>query len=180
MDPLQNLSDDELLHLAGRAFAMPDAPSAWIERAAALGAPEIRPSPWKQFAQGALHRVVAVLSFDSLHTPPMAVGLRAVSGRGRHLLFNAKGCDIDVRITPLAERYVVAGQVLGSDEVGMVEIVNRSTNIVGGSESHIAPLDALGEFRFAGLRPGVLEISVRVGRDHVTLPALEVGARDAG
>lgn len=180
MDPLQNLSDDELLRLAGRALAMPDAPTAWIERAAALGAAEVRSSPWKQAAQGALHRIAAVLSFDSLCSPPTALGLRAISGRGRHLLFNASGRDIDLRITPLAERFVVAGQVLGSDDAGMVEIVNRSTAILGGTESHVVPLDALGEFRFAGVRAGVLEISVRMGRDHVCLPALEVDAQDVG
>ena len=97
--------------------------------------------------------------------------------RTRHLLFSAKGRDIDVRIIPVAERYAMAGQVLGSDDFGTVELVHRPLPGSDDGESHVSSLDELGEFRFSGLRQGTVSITLRLGNDEVLLPSIDVGER---
>ncbi len=172
MKPIDRLSDDELLrelHLAIKA--LPDAPAA-LQRAAIDLWVTATPRGGLVASVGALlHRVLGELSFDSWAAPALAHGMRSVPAATRHLLFNAEGRDIDLRVTPHAEAFSITGQVLGPDEAGAVELAASEP---GAQPGHRTQLDALGEFRLDGLAPGVYVLTLRLGADEIVLPAIDV------
>ena len=95
----------------------------------------------------------------------------------RHLLFSAKGRDIDLRISPAAEAFALSGQILGPDDTGVVELVTQSDGAPDSGAARVAPVDALGEFRLDGVRGGTYRLTLRMGGDEIVLPAIDVGAR---
>ncbi len=165
--------DDELSRRLRRAIqALPDAP-ATLQRAAAglwsVAAPA--PSP-AAMVRSVLNRIVAVLSIDSWAAPAPALGLRSLRSPTRHLLYNAQGRDIDLRIAPAQEAFSLLGQILGPDESGSVQALAQGPN----AQMRVAQLDAMGEFRLDGLSPGSYLLTIRVGGDEIVLPTVEVGA----
>lgn len=132
---------------------------------------EPAPGLWR----AALQRVAAALSFDSRASPPEASGMRARGSDTRHLLFSAKGRDIDLRIAPSADAFALSGQVLGPDDRGSVHL---ATHLRGASRSkawQAATLDELGEFHIDALVPGTYEITLQLGSDAIVLPPIDVG-----
>ena len=106
------------------------------------------------------------------------MGMRGSATDTRHLLFCAEGCDIDLRITPTADCYAVAGQILGSTESGQVEFAATEVGVRGiFSGARIAPLDDMGEFHLDGLSAGTYRLTLKVGRDKIALPPIDIGAR---
>jgi hypothetical protein len=172
MKPIHDLSDDEWLQLVQRAAALPDAPEALIRAALDLW-PARQPSAVARAAT-TLRRVVAVLSFDSWAAPAVAAGMRALPSEVRQLLFTAMGRDIDLRIAPQGGRFALAGQVLGPDETGSLELAGSAGEA---SAALGAEIDALGEFRLDGVGRGTYRLTLRVGGDEIVLPPIEVGAR---
>lgn len=175
MKPVDPLSDDEFVHLVRQAVALPDAPASLVRAATDLW-PIQQHSTLKSTAQAGLRLVAAVLSFDSWAQPPAALGMRAAVSSTRHLLFSAQGRDIDLRISPVADQFALAGQILGPDEAGMVELQTQPS-VAGSSRSepHVAALDALGEFRLDGVCGGTYRMTLRVGSDEIVLPPIDVG-----
>ena len=175
MKQIDHLSDQELTDLAAAASRLPDAPAAWVD--AALGM-------WKTAARASrsaaaptiLSRIVAALSFDSWATPPLAFGMRSVATESRHLLYSAEGRDVDVRVLQAGERFSVAGQILGPDETGEVELAGPGAGD-GATARWITQLDALGEFRLDGLERGSYLLTLRVGTDEIVLPPILIGER---
>ena len=172
MKPLDSLTDDEFDRELRRAVsALPDPPAA-LQRAAL----DLFPTAAKASLRDAAAQVVvrqqlqAVLTFDSWATPALAAGMRSAASSTRFLLYSVKGRDIDLRITPAAAGFEVAGQVLGPDETGEVEL-RAATE--GGS----AQLATMGEFRLEGVRRGSYVFTLRVGADEIVLPPVEVGDR---
>lgn len=155
------LTDDDLLALAARAAALPDAPRHRIAAAMAM---------WQQRPQPLLRRILALLTFDSAATPPLALGMRAATGPAgvRHLLFSAEGRDVDLRIHAEGAAWVLQGQILGPDESGTVELDSP-----GGG--HRADLDDLGAFRFDALPAGDYALTLRTAQALVELPTITVG-----
>lgn len=176
MEPLPDMSDEALAALSREALALPDAPADWLRRATAIGVPAPA-RPWKSLAGALAQQVAAAMSFDSWGSPALATGMRSMPDRTRHLLFSAKGHDIDLRIIPVAERFAMAGQVLGPDDSGLVELVHHPMAGAAEHEAQVATLDELGEFRFIGLRQGTVSITLHLGQDEVILPSIEVGER---
>jgi hypothetical protein len=171
MKPVDDLSDDELGLLAKAAAALPDAPASWVRAAVQLW-----PAAHKQRGLGAsagtlLGQVIAVLTLDSWAPATAALAMRALSSEVRHLLFSASGRDIDLRITPQAEGFALAGQVLGPDEAGQVEL----SSIAEPPGTRVAELDALGEFRLDDVGRGSYRLVLRVGAQEIVLPLIEVG-----
>jgi hypothetical protein len=173
MKPFDKASDDEILRELRRALKeLPDAPLAL--RRAAIGL-------WPAAAPGAelranalelLKRVMAVLSFDSWAVPAAALGMRSLRVPTRHLLYSAKGRDIDLRVMPAAGAFSIAGQILGPDDTGSVELMAQGTPV---GPTHLAQLDSLGEFRIDGVQPGVYVLTLRMGADKIVLPPVDVG-----
>jgi hypothetical protein len=165
MKPLAQLPDDEFERLLRAAVALADAPPALLHRAIALWVAQ------PAAATRVLRRIAAALSFDSWAQPAAAAGVRAPRSATRHLLYSAEGRDIDLRVTPAGEKtFMLAGQVLGPDESGEVELRPH----IGEPARHVA-LDALGEFRFEGLAPSDYRLTLRLGADEVVLPSVPVG-----
>lgn len=176
MKPIDQLSDDELTHLARRAADLPDAPPVLLRAAIDLW-PTPQTSSLSEVARSALRLISAVLSFDSWAQPPLALGMRAAASDMRHLLFSAQGRDIDLRISPAGEHFALSGQILGPDESGVVELEPQSDTGMAPAEARTAALDSLGEFRLDGLAGGTYRLTLRVGGDEIVLPPIEVGRR---
>lgn len=167
MKPLQSLPDEDFEHLLRHAVALPDAPPALVHRALSLWKTELRTG----VAQSLLRRIAAVLSFDSWAMPAAAAGVRSGAAETRHLLYSAQGRDIDLRITRHGAGYSLAGQVLGPDEAGQVELAPAA-----GGAARSTLVDALGEFRIEGVGAGDYVLTLRLGGDEILLPAVWVGA----
>ncbi len=175
MKPLASLTDDAFAEQVGRALRdLHDAPEALQRQALAAFAQRI-PTPTERFQAAAAairERIVAVLGSDSWRGGGLAHGMRSLRGDTRHLLYNAGGRDIDLRISPAAEAYCLAGQILGPDESGMVELSCDGDAV---QSTHVTALDALGEFRIQGLRRGNYRMVLRLGSTELELPAVDVG-----
>jgi hypothetical protein len=124
-----------------------------------------------------VERAVAVLRFDSWAPSPLPAGVRSVPSETRHLLFSTQGRDVDLRITPSAGEFAVAGQILGPDDAGVVELSRDPDEQLAEAAVHSAPLDELGEFRLEGVRRGTYRLTLRVGGDEIALPPIAVGDR---
>ena len=172
MKPIDRLSDAELTQALRRAVrALPDVPAS-LEAAAIGLMPAVSMSAvLAAGARAAAAQIRAVLSFDSWAAPAPAQGMRSLRSPTRHLLFNAEGRDIDLRISPQGETFSLAGQVLGPDDAGRVELLAQ-----GAGPARSAELDALGEFRVDGLPAGCYVLTLELGADRIELPAFEVGA----
>jgi hypothetical protein len=180
MKPLPQLSDDEFTALVQRAVALPDAPPHLLQ--AALGAWQGSPMAaarlpgWGELASQAVaalrQQVAATLKFDSWAGAPLAAGLRGLRSDTRQLLFSAEGRDVDLRITASGERFAMAGQVLGPDEAGSVELSPVASPT---DAPRVAALDRMGEFHLADLAPGRYQLTLHAGDTDIVLPAIQVG-----
>jgi hypothetical protein len=129
-------------------------------------------SPLKIAAQALLRQVTAVLSFDSWASPALSMGVRSLRSPTRHLLFSAMGRDIDLRITETGGAYSLTGQILGPDDSGLVELMRHDEEA---ASTHVAPLDALGEFRIGGLQGGTYVLTLRLSAEQIVLPSVLLG-----
>lgn len=177
MKPVENLSDDEFSHLVRRAVReLPDVPEALQQAAIQLwrvATPAAAAGAAAQaVVQAVWRQVVAVLSFDSWASPALAAGMRSGRSPTRHLLFSAQGRDIDLRIAPTAQAFSLAGQILGPDASGVIELITEGG---AGHAARVTDLDALGEFRIDGLSRGIYRMTLRVGGDEIVMPPLDVG-----
>ena len=175
MNPLVNLTDEAFGAQVGRAVReLRDAPEALQRQALAAFAQRV-PSAAERFHAAAAairERIAAVLSTDSWGSTGLAHGMRSLRGETRHLLYSAGGRDIDLRISPAAEAYSLAGQILGPDEAGVIELSIHGDAV---QSAHVTDLDAFGEFRIHGLRRGNYRMVLRLGQTEVELPAVDVG-----
>lgn len=155
--------------------APPEEEFARIMRRVAPRAEPLPPEPAPGLLRTALQRVVAALSFDSRTSTPEASGMRARGSNTRHLLFSAKGRDIDLRIAPSAGAFALSGQVLGPDEHGSVHLATQLRGAARSKAWQAATLDDLGEFHIDALVPGTYEITLQLGSDEIVLPPIDVG-----
>lgn len=176
MKPISTLTDEELAELVQAAAVLPDAPPALVRAAVGLWQ-EKEPSLFAQATEAMLNRIKAVLTFDSWSTTPMALGLRSAPTEGRHMLFSAQGRDIDLRIVSAADSYVLAGQILGPDDVGSIALSVDTKNDHNSQSTRTATLDDLGGFRLENVRAGTYWMTLKLGSDAVELPPIQVGMR---
>lgn len=178
MKPIESLNDDELAALVKGAAALPDAPEAMIKSAVGLWR-AAHPAPAKPAAQGVLDRIRAVLTFDSWSASPTALGLRSMPAQSqtRHMMFSARGRDIDLRIVSSAESYVLAGQILGPDETGLIELAVDTASEQAMQTLRTTTLDELGAFRLDNVHAGTYWMTLKLAGDAVELPPIDVGER---
>jgi hypothetical protein len=172
MKPLAPLTDDEFTRLVGRAVReLPDAPPALVQAAIGLWPAAGPAAVLSSLAKAVVAQVQAVLTFDSWAVPTAAAGMRSLRSPTRHLLFSAQGRDIDLRISPEAGAFVLAGQILGPDESGSVQLDTAEP----GAAPLTAELDGLGEFRIGGIPRGSYVMTLLLGGDRIVLPPVDVG-----
>lgn len=178
MKPIATLNDDEFAHLVHAAVTLPDAPAALVHAAVELFR-AAQPSPVMAALAGARQSIRAVLTFDSWATGPAALGLRSMPAQGqtRHMLFAAQGRDIDLRILSAADSFVLAGQILGPDDKGMVELSVDTHSDRAALTARSVTIDDLGAFQLTDVRAGTYWMTLRLGNDAVELPAIDVGGR---
>jgi hypothetical protein len=123
--------------------------------------------------EGFLRRVVAALSFDSQASRQPAFGLRsAEQSSSRQLLFSAGDVDVDLRLAPGEEGWMVSGQVLGEcaggwAELGVAEDEGRAAR---------AELNELCEFALPVVPAGSYTLRLRLDDLLVEIPDLNLRA----
>jgi hypothetical protein len=117
-----------------------------------------------------LRRIVGALSFDSSANLVPAFGVRSGQATSRQLLYSAEENDIDLRITPEDENWIVAGQVLGQDCVG------GRIEIEGKSGSAAAAFNEACEFTLPPVAAGTYTLRLQLGNAEVEIPQLELRA----
>lgn len=176
------LSPEEQAVLRARIMASPQAATlAWLERVVGLmradngfdPPPTVRVRAANLISRSARlpatrTRIAGALRFDS-RTQPLAFGIRSGITAVRQLLFNAGERDIDLRVTPSGERFVVAGQVLGPEEPGMVALRGEATTAE-------AQLNALAEFVLPPVPAGKYILVLALESAEVVIDDLDVGA----
>jgi hypothetical protein len=115
-----------------------------------------------------LRRIVAALTFDSSANLAPAFGVRSGQSVSRQLLYSAEDNDIDLRLTPADENWIVAGQVLGQDCVG------GRVEIEGESERAAVALNELCEFTLPPLPAGSYTLRLQLANVEVQIPQLEL------
>lgn len=141
-----------------------DAPPALIARAVRLFRPRT-----KEAAPSLLQRLVAVLTFESTPLTP-AFGLRNAESSVRQLIFAAGDYDIDLRMTPAASSWQIAGQVLGPD------LDSGTATLLIDSDTFTVPLNADATFTFPPLPPGQGVLTLRCGSVELVVEELSIGA----
>lgn len=132
--------------------------------------------PLGQGLRQVLQRVVAALRFDSRGTQAQQAGLRGNLTDTRHLLFSAKGRDIDLRVVSAGSGFELSGQVLGPDEGGRVALAAhlRASSRPPPPTRH-ASIDPLGEFHLDDIDEGTYVLTLLLGSDEIVLPPIEMG-----
>lgn len=148
---------------AMRADASVDAPPAVIARAVNLfRARAVEPAP------SLLQRLVAALTSESAPLTP-AFGLRSTEATVRRLIFTASDYDIDLRVTPVAPGWQIAGQVLGPD-AGTGEAV-----LTLADRTITASLDDNAAFTFPPLPAGKAALTLRCGAVELVIEEFSIG-----
>lgn len=149
---------------AMRADNSVDAPPAVIARAVSLFRPRaVEPAPSLR------QRLLALLTFESTPLTP-AFGLRSAESTTRQMIFAAGDYDIDLRVTPTAAGWQLAGQVLGPDAGSGV-----ATLVIDGA-TVTAPLDANATFTFPALPAGQGALTLHCADIELVIEALPIGA----
>lgn len=111
-------------------------------------------------------RVTAKRRFDS-SAQTMVVGIRAGTSADRQMLFEADALAIDLRIMPESTGTVLAGQILGDDVGGTVDLIMPS-----GVFS--ADINDLSEFTLPSVASGKYTLLLHLADRDVVLPDLDV------
>jgi hypothetical protein len=114
-----------------------------------------------------LRRILAVLTFDSMHMP-LTSNMRSEMGTKRQLVFQAAEFDLDMHIASSGSECIISGQVLGSTEGGQAELR-------GSTGSVQAPLNDLSQFTLPPVAAGIYTLSVRLKDVVIVVPSLEIG-----
>lgn len=113
-----------------------------------------------------VRRVLAALSFDSASVAP-AYGVRSGQATARQMLYSAGANDLDLRVEPSGEAWVVSGQVLGECAGGRVELA-------GANAEAAAQLNDLCEFTLPAVPNGSYTLRLRLGEVEVEIPELQL------
>jgi hypothetical protein len=162
-------TDADIEHGLRRSRQLEDAPEHVIQRAIASWQPRRQATT----AAGLVERLLAVLTFDSGATSPLAFGMRSAGVATRQMLFSAQGHDVDLRVSPAggtqADHWLLGGQVLGPEARGVVVLTD-----VRGQAVAETRLDELGEFRLPAIAAGQYTVTLRLGAREIVLPSIFV------
>ena len=114
-----------------------------------------------------LKRLFASLSFDSLRAEPV-FGFRSGRAETRQLIFSAEDIDLDLRITPLGDRWNVSGQVLGA------ECARGAVQMQSETATESACLNELCEFTLTPVSSGSYHLRLRLEDVQIEFPEIEL------
>jgi hypothetical protein len=142
-----------------------DAPAPVIKRAVDLFRSR---AASESSLSGLRRRIQAVLHFDSARLVP-AFGIRSAKSRIRQMLFDADGREIDLRIQPEGQAWIVSGQLLGEAALGATAILH------GDVEIHESTVNELSEFSFAPVAAGSYRLSINLTNVDVEISEIRIG-----
>jgi len=116
-----------------------------------------------------LRKVLAVLQFDSAGLAP-ALGVRSGPPSARQLLFQAEAEQIDLRIEPANQAWIISGQVLGRSG-GRGEAILQGT--AGSSEAH---LNEQNEFSFTPIQAGTYRVILKLALVEIEIHEIRIGS----
>lgn len=166
--PAGSPTDEELERLLHESRQLEDAPEWVIQRAIAAWKPRTAPAATPSL----LDRVLAVLTFDSAASSPLAFGQRSLGMGPRQLFFAVDSHDIDLRMRPASAtpgRWELAGQVLGPQVQGRVALIDGH----GVRQGDVA-LSELGEFRLPPVAVGQFTLTIDLPDTRIVLPPVDV------
>jgi hypothetical protein len=122
-------------------------------------------------SQGArqVRRITAVLIFDSAN-PPQAIPMRSNMAVKRQFVFRAEELDLDLHVTSAGSRWIISGQVLGSDEEGRAELWGEMGMLVANT-----PLNDLRQFTLPAVNAGTYMLKVQLNDTMIEILGLEIG-----
>lgn len=115
-----------------------------------------------------VRRVLAALNFDSAQSMP-AYGLRSGQPQARQFLYSAGENDLDLRVKPSGESWIVSGQVLGQCTGGQV-------SLKGEAGVAAAEMNNLCEFTLPPVPAGRYTLQLRLTDVEVEVPDLDLKA----
>jgi hypothetical protein len=149
-----------------RKDALEDAPRDVISRAVSIFR---RRESGAQ--QSVLRRVLAALSFDSASLTP-AYGVRSGQTATRQLLYSTGENDLDLRVTPGDEAWIVSGQVLGQEQCAGGEVHLEGLS----GDAAAAELNELCEFTLPPVAAGSYTLRLRLSNLEIEIPEFELRA----
>lgn len=146
-----------------RSNASEDAPHFVIKRAVALFRSRTTPtfSGWRG-------RIPALLHFDSAGLVP-AFGVRSGKPGSRQLLFSAGVDEIDLRIEPVGEAWIVSGQVLGE------AAASGMATLQGAAGTGEAVFNELSEFVLPPVQAGTYKLILNLTNADVEIDEIRIG-----
>jgi len=115
-----------------------------------------------------LRRIIGVLSFDSRTTAP-AFGLRSAQATAQQLVYTADDVDVDLRLAPEGEDWVVSGQLLGADCTGGKIVVSNDQN------DSSAELNDSCEFKLSPVPAGLYRMTIRLSGKEIEITEIQLG-----
>lgn len=142
-----------------------DAPPAVIKRAVDLfqNRPELTP-----VLSGLRRQILAILHFDSAGRTP-AFGIRSGNSGARQLLFRAEANEIDLRIEPAGQMWILSGQVLGESTGGGTVLLR------GEAENSETILNELSEFILPPVQAGTYKLILNLAEVDVGIDEIKIG-----
>src|SRR5688500_11878109 len=141
-----------------------DAPPDVIKRALKLYRERSQQNTASDFRQ----RVLAVLHFDSIGLAP-AFGVRSGKPGARQLLFSTNVNEIDLRIEPAGQAWLVSGQVLGGETTSGTALLQGTTGV---SET---ALNELNEFTLPPVQAGTYKLILNLTDVEVEIEEIRIG-----
>jgi|tagenome__1003787_1003787.scaffolds.fasta_scaffold20390769_2 hypothetical protein len=111
----------------------------------------------------------AVLIFDSAN-PAQAIPMRSNMAVKRQFVFRAEELDLDLHVSVAGSKWIISGQVLGSDEEGWAELWGE----MGTLEAN-TPLNDLRQFTLPAVTAGTYMLKVQLNDTMIEILGLEIG-----
>ena len=145
------------------------APPSVIARALQAFRPLARPVAAGAEGPGPVRRwLEGLLQFDSAAAPALGMRAGGEASPARQVVYTLDDYDLDLRLEPGGAGWLVAGQLLGSDALGMA-------TLAGEEGRYGCALNDLGEFTFEDLPAGVYNLSIALPDVDLVISALSVG-----
>jgi len=113
-------------------------------------------------------RILASLRFDSLGLAP-AFGVRSGEPSARQLLYGAESYDVDLRIEPADQAWVLSGQVLGESTASWRATLQGVEGVIQTS------LNEQSEFTFPPVSAGTYRLIIELAEHEVEIKNLKIG-----
>jgi hypothetical protein len=112
----------------------------------------------------------AQLIFNSAR-PAFSYGTRTPQHRSRQLFFSTGEQDIDLRLEPVGQKWLVSGQVLG-------QVISTGTvALIGPDASQHAEMNEQSEFVLKPVDAGTYQLILHLEQDEIRVEELVVGAQ---